>query len=66
MRSNDAVFGFDNDSLWHQYVQNKLANDLSEFIKKNIICDNIIWNAGSLHIYERHFKYLDELINKEQ
>ena len=73
MRSNDAVFGFDNDALWHINVQNMLAKDL--FGKLNyetltgistpIICDNIIWNAGSLHIYERHFKFLDELINKE-
>ena len=73
MRSNDAVFGFDNDALWHMYVQQQLAEDLL-FNKINIlvntdkpiICDPIIWNAGSLHIYERHFKYLDELINKEQ
>jgi thymidylate synthase len=60
MRSNDAVFGFDNDALWHQNVQNMLADKLSEktALNKQIICDNIIWNAGSLHIYERHFKYL--------
>ena len=68
MRSNDAVFGFDNDALWHQEVQQQLAKDLL-FNKINIevnkdtpiICDPIIWNAGSLHIYERHFKYLEEL-----
>ena len=62
MRSNDAVFGFDNDALWHQNVQLMLANKLSEptALNQKIICDNIIWNAASLHIYERHFKYLDE------
>ena len=62
MRSNDAVFGFDNDSLWHQNVQLMLANKLSQkdALNKEIICDNIIWHAGSLHVYERHFKYLDE------
>ena len=62
MRSNDAVFGFDNDSLWHQNVQLMLANKLSEpsALNKEIICDNIIWHAGSLHVYERHFEYLDE------
>ena len=71
MRSNDAVFGFDNDALWHMYVQQQLAEDLL-FNKINIlvntdkpiVCDPIIWNAGSLHIYERHFKYLDEFIGK--
>lgn len=62
MRSNDAVFGFDNDSLWHQNVQLMLANKLSQkdALNKEIICDNIIWHAGSLHVYERHFEYLDE------
>ena len=44
MRSNDAVFGFDNDSLWHQNVQLMLANKLSQkdALNKEIICDNII------------------------
>lgn len=62
MRSNDAVFGFNNDSLWHQNVQLMLANKLSQkdALNKEIICDNIIWHAGSLHVYERHFEYLDE------
>lgn len=66
MRSNDAVFGFDNDALFHQNVQLLLAEKLSAStaLNKQIICDNIIWNAGSLHIYERHFKFLDETINE--
>ncbi len=60
MRSNDAVFGFDNDALWHKYVQQMLRNRLSEHFNEEFIADNIIWNAGSLHIYERHFKYLED------
>ena len=65
MRSNDAVFGFDNDALWHQNVQLMLAEKLADknALNQKIICDNIIWNAGSLHIYERHFKFLDKIIN---
>ena len=61
-RSQDAVFGYDNDILWHQNVQLMLANKLSEStaLNQKIICDNIINNVGSLHVYERHFKYLDE------
>jgi len=51
-RSNDAVFGFNNDALWTKWVQQKLAKELG------IQCGKIYWNAGSLHIYERHFKYL--------
>lgn len=51
-RSNDAVFGFNNDALWAKWVQQKLANELK------IQCGKMYWNAGSLHVYERHFKYL--------
>lgn len=60
MRSNDAIFGYCNDIIWHKYVQTELANDLSLYFKEEIICDTIEWNAGSLHVYERHFKYLEE------
>ena len=52
-RSNDAVFGFNNDALWNKYVLEKLAIDL------NVNMGKMYWNAGSLHIYEKHFKYLD-------
>ncbi len=54
IRSNDAVFGYDNDFLWFNYVLQKLANDL------DIIPGIIYWNAGSLHVYERHFKFLED------
>lgn len=66
-RSNDAVFGFNNDVAWAKYVQENLTKDINneqKDIKINV--GKLYWNAGSLHIYERHFKYLDELINKEQ
>jgi len=61
MRSNDAVFGFDNDALWHRNVQILLASKLAQdnALNREIRIDPIIWNAGSLHIYERHFKFLE-------
>ena len=49
MRSNDAVFGYKGDFAWQKHVQNKLANDLG------IAVGDLIWTAGSLHIYSRHF-----------
>lgn len=60
-RSQDAVFGFDNDILWHQNVQLMLAEKLlaKEALNRRIICDPIINNVGSLHVYERHFKFLE-------
>jgi len=58
MRSNDAVYGFNNDCIWHQYVQTCLVNDLNKYLDLPVVAGNIIWNAGSLHVYERHFKFL--------
>lgn len=57
MRSNDAVFGYDNDIHWAMHVQKRLAEDLE------VECGDIIWTATNLHVYERHFKFIEELIN---
>lgn len=56
MRSNDAVFGYDNDVHWAIYVQKQLAKDLG------IECSDVIWTATNLHVYERHFKFIEELM----
>lgn len=60
MRSNDAVFGFDNDVIWHKYVQNRMCEELSMKLGKEITPEPIEWNAASFHVYERHFKFLEE------
>jgi len=66
-RSNDAVFGFNNDVAWAIYVQENLVKDINKLNKKlNLNAGKLYWNAGSLHIYERHFKFLDDIISKEQ
>jgi thymidylate synthase len=49
MRSNDVVFGYNNDFAWQRYVSHLLCNYL------NVELGKIIWNVGSLHVYERHF-----------
>ena len=58
MRSNDAVYGFDNDCIFHRHVQSKMIDDLNKF-GLDVIKGDIIWNASSIHVYERHFKYLE-------
>ena len=58
MRSNDAVFGYDNDVHWARYVQDMLARDLG------VVPGEIIWTATNLHVYERHFKFIEELMNE--
>lgn len=54
MRSNDAYFGYRNDYAWQRHVQTKLANELG------LEVGNLVWNAGSLHLYERHFKLVEK------
>ncbi len=49
MRSNDVVYGFKNDRAWQKYVHEMLAKDL------NVEVGTMIWHAGSLHVYEKHF-----------
>ena len=58
MRSNDFCYGFQNDAPWFKFVQKSLADDLG------IEIGDYIHTVGSGHVYERHFKHLDELIEK--
>lgn len=58
-RSSDAVFGFNNDVIFHREIQKRLSNDLSKEVGIEIIPGDLIMNAGSIHVYERHFKYLN-------
>ncbi len=53
MRSNDCILGYKNDFAWQKHVLNKLANELNAPIGK------IHWNAGSFHVYSRHYFLVD-------
>ena len=57
MRSNDAVFGYNNDVAWAKFVQGQLAYDLE------VEVGDLIWTATNLHVYERHFEFIEALIN---
>jgi thymidylate synthase len=59
MRSNDVIFGYNNDWAWQKYVQLKLAEELS------VEPGDIQWSVGSLHIYERHFDLVQEWDDKQ-
>lgn len=56
-RSCDAVFGYNNDNLWHRYVMSKMVDELNRY-DLSVILGDMTYNCGSLHVYERHFKYL--------
>lgn len=53
MRSNDVVFGYKNDKAWQDHVHKQLAEDL------DVPVGPMIWHAGSLHVYERHWNLVD-------
>ena len=59
MRSNDSIFGYNNDYYWHRYVLDKVAEELG--IKET----KMIWTSGSLHIYERHFYLIEDYIKNK-
>lgn len=57
-RSQDAIFGYNNDINWHLYVYELMQKELSEKLNCPIKSELIECNDGSLHVYERHFKFL--------
>lgn len=59
MRSNDAIFGFNNDHYWHKYVMEKLLKVVQQKYPE-VEKGNLYWNAISLHVYPRHYKLLEE------
>ena len=62
MRSSDAVFGYKNDRFWHDYVHT-LAHDLLFQFYPKLKIGKIYWNAGSLHVYPRHYKLVERYID---
>lgn len=55
MRSNDVVFGYKNDKAWQDHIHKQLAADL------NVETGLMIWHAGSLHVYERHWGLINAI-----
>jgi len=60
MRSNDAIFGYRNDYAWQVHVRDKVLASLDD---DTIRAGNIYWCAGSIHIYERHFKMVERFLS---
>lgn len=66
MRSNDAIFGLQNDFEWHRYVYNQMYHALKTLQYPNLKVGKIYWNAGSLHLYERHYDLLRDICKEYQ
>ena len=63
MRSNDAIFGLQNDYCWHKHVYETLFRELISTYP-NLKRSKIHWNAGSMHLYERHFELLKNICDE--
>lgn len=64
MRSNDAVLGVSYDIFTFSMVANAVRLLLSAR-GVNVTLGDLRVNAGSLHIYERHFSKVDEWVNDD-
>jgi thymidylate synthase len=58
MRSNDVVFGFSNDVFTFTLFQQLMLNELRVAHPK-LELGSYFHHAGSMHIYDRHYKMLD-------
>ena len=64
MRSNDAVFGFNNDVAWQKHVWCKLRDDLNYIRDKiglpKVFLGKMHWQVQNLHVYGRHFPLIEK------
>lgn len=64
MRSNDVIYGYNNDYAWQKNVLDMLLDDLNSYQEDYYQLGEIHWQVQSLHIYEKHFglieKYFEE------
>jgi len=60
MRSNDAVYGYKNDFAWQHYVHKEVLQAVNGKSNTVYALGDLHWNAGSLHVYERHFDLVKE------
>ena len=65
MRSNDAWAGYRNDYAWQLHVLEEVVQEL-RYRGQYYDRGEIIWNAGSLHIYERQFYLLDHYLKTRE
>lgn len=61
MRSNDCVFGYDNDFAFANYVFDRMLEELKKQytdLEKGVM----FWRADNFHVYPIHFKHLEKYL----
>lgn len=64
MRSNDAIFGIFNDLPWFTDVIRSIHCELIK-VYPDVVLGEHIFIPNSFHIYERHFKLLEKIIQEQ-
>lgn len=62
MRSCDIIYGASFDIPWFAFVQYTMLQFLKRYYP-SLTIGKLIHNSASLHIYDRHYKMLDSIIN---
>jgi len=62
MRSQDAIYGMGNDVACFSFMQEMMYNSLKEFYPE-LEYGKYYHSADSFHVYERHFKMLEDITN---
>jgi thymidylate synthase len=60
MRSNDIIFGYRNDYAWQKFVLDLLVSNYNHKLNRDLIAGDITWQVGSLHVYERHYGFIEK------
>ena len=60
LRESIHHLGYKNDFAWQKFVLEDLVKKLNIIIGKQYKMGRIFWNVASLHVYERHFKFVGE------
>lgn len=61
MRSNDAIYGYKNDSAWARYLMKRLVKSYNQSVDVDqtfgplLEVGDLYWQVMNLHCYERHF-----------
>lgn len=64
MRSQDSAYGMGNDAPAFSFIHEMMLNALKEFYPE-LQYGDYYHSVDSFHIYEKHFKMLDKIINND-
>lgn len=64
MRSQDLIYGFGYDLPFFCYLMNEIYEELKD-VYKDLEFGEIVFNVGSLHVYEHHFDMI-KLVAEEK